>query len=98
MAGQATLISITKHANGAISVLWDQGEGINFGDPSSSDPQDGLAQLNAHVFTNGDSRERAQQYLLAWWLKRSPDASNVNLVEGKTMTFDLSAASPIRVQ
>jgi len=40
----------------------------------------------------------ALQLLLAWWIARSPDASNENLIEGKTLTLDLSAANPIKVQ
>lgn len=35
---------------------------------------------------------------IAWFLARQPDGNNPNLVIGKTLTFDLSANNPIRVQ
>jgi hypothetical protein len=89
MAGSATCISVTRNADGTVSVQWDQGEGMNFSN---------FDELKEYAFRNGDSRERAQQYLLAWWLRRSSDGGNESLIEGKTMTFDLSAANPIRVQ
>lgn len=42
--------------------------------------------------------DNAQRLLLAWWLARNPTASNTNLVVGKTLTFDLSTPSAIKVQ
>jgi len=36
--------------------------------------------------------------ICAWWHARDADLSNLNLVLGKVLTFDLSAAQPIRVQ
>jgi hypothetical protein len=89
VAGSAQCISITKNADGTVRVQWDGGEAMTF---STFD------ELKEYAFRNGDSREKAQQYLLAWWLNRSADGSNENLIEGKTLTFDLAAANPIRVQ
>ena len=70
-------------------VAFSDGTSLEFS--SLQDMKDTIAEVDADPVT-------ARRILIAWWLARSPDGSNQNLVEGKTLTFDLSAPNPIRVQ
>ena len=70
-------------------------------DDGSEQEYASLDQLKLHLSeldSGASGRHAAQCLLLGWWIARSPDATNTNLVEGKRLTYDLSAASPIRVQ
>jgi len=42
--------------------------------------------------------EAAQQLLIARWVALDSDGSNPNVIVGKTLTLDLSAPNPIKVQ
>jgi hypothetical protein len=56
-----------------------------------------LADIKEAI-TSVDTTAATQLVALAWWLARSADGSNTNLIVGKNVTFDLSAAQPLRVQ
>jgi hypothetical protein len=47
---------------------------------------------------SAESLAIVRRFFIAWWLARSSDGSNANLIIGKTMTLDLSGASPLKVQ
>ena len=68
---------------------YDMGEGQIF---------ESIADLNYTLINTLQTRDNARLLLLAWWLARQPDGSNTALVIGKTLTFDVAAAQPIKVQ
>lgn len=78
----------TVHPDGSVSVVFTDGTGLSIGS---------LDDLKMEV-SRLETSETARLLMIGWFLARQPDASNVNLVEGKTLTFDLSAANAIRVQ
>lgn len=88
MAEQASITRFTRKANGQVEVAFADGNTLFFS--SIEDVKEFCRMIQ--------TADTAKQLLLSWWLARSPDASNVNLVLNKTMTFDLTAAQPIRVQ
>jgi hypothetical protein len=73
----------------AITFQFADGSGLEFGS---------LDDVKTHLREMDSDRHHAQCLLIGWFLARQPEASNVSIVEGKTMTFDLSAANPLRVQ
>ncbi len=85
---EATITKIVKKANGQIEISFSTGETMFFG---------GVEDIQ-NYFMPLQNSETAKMLLLAWWSARSSDLSNTNLVIDKTLTFDLSAASPIKVQ
>lgn len=44
-----------------------------------------------------DGLRLARMLLILWWLKRNPTGNNPALVEGKTLTFDLTASPVLQV-
>lgn len=84
----ARITNWTTAADGRITVTW--------GDGSSSEFLN-LAEIKARI-ANMESRELTENTLFAWFLARQPDASSTNIIVGKTLTLDYSAANPIRVQ
>lgn len=86
---QAFLSRFVKNADGSVKCVWEDGHSTSY--PSLADLKADLAQLD------GD-QTIAERWLLAWFLARQPDASNVNIVEGKRITLDASASNPLRVQ
>lgn len=69
-------------------VDWDDGSGVEY--PNFQTMLDEIAAAQ--------TVEMIRTIFLGWWLSRSPDGSNQNLIVNKTMTFDLSNQNPIRVQ
>ncbi len=57
-----------------------------------------LDEVKDYIRTLDTNPVTAEQLLIGWFLARSTDASNTNLVNGKRLTFDLSATNQIRVQ
>lgn len=55
----------------------------------------GYEAMENYVFQS-QTVDGAKVFLIAWWLARNP--GNTRIVIGKTLTFDLSAAAPIKVQ
>lgn len=45
-----------------------------------------------------DGDEQTIAYLMGYWQGRDDDFSNPNIMLGKTLTVDFSAANPIRLQ
>jgi hypothetical protein len=88
MAASVTLTDFTIGGDGSVTITYADGSGFLFA--SLQDLRDSLQDV--------DSADMAKKFLHAWFLARQPDASNVNIVEGKTLTLDLSNANPIRVQ
>ncbi|MDH5244848.1 MAG: hypothetical protein OEW98_00240 [Betaproteobacteria bacterium] len=89
MAVNALLVDWQLNGDGTIKVIWEDGHSNLFRD---------LAEVREQITGLDSDRTMAERLLLAWFLSRSADASNTNLVEGKRLTFDLSAPNPIRVQ
>jgi hypothetical protein len=57
------------------------------------------AKADFAALDSGSSGQYTARLLLAaWWLARQPDADNPGLVNGKSLTFDLGASQPIKVQ
>lgn len=42
--------------------------------------------------------DNAEKLAIAYWLARDDDLSNINIILGKKLTFDVSQPSPIKVQ
>ena len=93
MATQVTLNAIVHQPDGGVVLKWAGGVEQYFGNMDEVKAiGNGFDDINQHGFDN------ASMLLIKWWLARSPDGSNENLVVGKRLTLDLSAAAPIRVQ
>jgi hypothetical protein len=89
-AAIAEITAVTKFASGNVKTLtFADGNTLFFGD----DPNSIFEYYNP--LQNADV---AKQLMIAWWAARSPEFTNTNLVIGKRLTFDLSAANPIKVQ
>lgn len=56
-----------------------------------------VAALRAYV-DDAETRELALKLVLGYWLRRNPAGTNVALLVGKTITLDLSAATPVTVE
>lgn len=89
MAISATLIDVVTYPDGRVSVRFGDKTGMTF---ASSD------ELLVYAKSLEEDLDIAKKLLLGWWQARSPDLSNLNLVKGKTLTFDISSPNPIRVQ
>lgn len=89
MAVTVTMRNVTLEPGGRVLFEFSDGSGFEYA--SLADVRGELSQLDSAM-------GNAQRLLIAWWLARDDGASNPNLVEGKTLTFDLGAANPIRVQ
>ena len=89
MSVSVTLVSIVKAASGRVYINWSDGSQTEYG--SLDTILTGLSEV-------GSDPNLAKAFLLAWWVARSPDGSNTNMVEGKTLTLDLYAADPLKVQ
>ena len=86
---QALLADWQVLGDGRIKVVWEDGHSNLF--LNLNEVKAYIADLDANPVT-------AEQLLIAWFLARQPDGGNPSVVEGKRLTFDLSAANPIRVQ
>ena len=89
MAVNALVQSFVKNPDGSIKVTWEDGHSMPFLN---------LAAIREFIGELDTDPVVAERIALAWFLARQPDASNVNIIEGKRVTFDLSAANAIRVQ
>ena len=85
---QATLQRFEILGNGKVKVTWEDGHSAIF---------ENLQHVKNDVMTL-ETMTNTELLLLGWFLARQPDGSNVNVVEGKRLTLDLSASNPIRVQ
>jgi len=93
MAVTVTMRKVTLEAAPSGRLLCEFSDGSGFEFNSLADAKAQVAQLDS----GATGQNQAQMLLLAWWLARQPDGSNTQLVEGKSLTFDLAAAQPIRV-
>lgn len=89
MAVNALMVAWQVQANGNIRVVWEDGHSNTFAD---------LGEIRQYLAGLDTDPTMAERLLIAWFLSRSSDGSNPNLVTGKRLTFDLSNAQPIRVQ
>ncbi|HAM40560.1 MAG TPA: hypothetical protein DCP69_04295 [Candidatus Omnitrophica bacterium] len=93
MATSVTLQAIVHQPDGGVQLKWSDGIVQYF---NSMDEVkaigNGFDDPNQHGFGN------ASMLLIKWWLARSPAGTNESLVLGKTLTLNLSAAAPIKVQ
>lgn len=90
MALSTRCTGITVQEDGQINLTFDDGSGEAFAD---------LTELQAFA-AEPDAPENVRmgrKMLMAWFLQRSADASQVNLVVGKTLTFDMATAAMIEV-
>lgn len=84
----ATLVDWQVAPNGAIAITWSDGSGTVVND---------LATLYEEI-ASLSTVDTAKLLLVAWFLARQPAGEVPNLVIGKTLTLDLAAPQPIRVQ
>lgn len=82
-----TCTSVTK-SGGKVYVTFSDGTQLEFAS---------LAEIQAAARDIDSDVHLTQMLLIAWWLARSPDGVNENLVEGKTLVFDLSAPNAVRI-
>ena len=87
MAQTAEMVSVEKVGN-MFRLTFAGGEGFEFND---------LSEMTSWALSI-QTLDTAKQLLVAWWLARNADATNTNLVTGKKLILDLSAAQPIKVQ
>lgn len=85
---QATVSSIVANANGSYLVTFGDGSGVEF---NSADHLKRFAM-------EAETEDLAKKLVIGWWMSRNADLSNVKLVEGKTMTLDMSAPALLKVQ
>jgi hypothetical protein len=86
MALTVGITSITKTAN-KWNVEFNDGMVYHFS---------GLADVKEWI-KDFDHPEIAKRIAMAYWIAKNPDGSNPASLVGKTMTFDLTNANPIRV-
>lgn len=89
MAVNALLADWQVLGDGKIKIVWEDGHSNLFLN---------LDEVKAYIRELDADPVTAERLLIAWFLARSADGSNTNLVEGKRLTFDLANAQPIRVQ
>lgn len=87
----ATTVHVTAigRVGGGFQISWDDG---------FTQFYNSVDDIRESIAINLSDVERVKLMDLAWWLARSPDGSNTNLVVGKSMTVDWSAPQPIKVQ
>jgi len=90
MAVSVTLTTVIKEPLPSTRVL------INFSDGTQLEFGT-FAELREYI-ADLETNDTARRLFLGWWLGRSPDGSSTAIVEGKTLTFNLSNPNPIRVQ
>lgn len=92
MAISVSVNSAVKNQDGSVDIQYEPGGGgVHF---------NSVEEMNLQI-NDGACLTTVWGVVLvfmAWWLARSPEATNTNLITGKTMTVDLSAANAIRVQ
>ena len=89
VVNSATCVSYKVLADGRVQVQWNDGQGTTFSS---------FEEMRTFALSGSDDADLPRKYLLLWWLARQPDGSNPNLMVGKTLTFDPTAAQFIRVQ
>ena len=92
MAISITVGSAVKNPDGSVDIQYEPGGGgAHF---------NSVEEMNLQINTGAclTTDWGVVLVFMAWWLARSPEGSNTNLISGKTMTVDLSAANAIRVQ
>jgi hypothetical protein len=92
MAISVVVNSAVKNPDGSVDVQYDPGGG----GARFRSVEDMNLQINTGACLT--TEWGVLLVFMAWWLARSPGATNTSLVVGKTMTVDLSAANAIRVQ
>jgi hypothetical protein len=80
---------IKSAENTSIVFEFSNGTGLEF--PSIAAARAAASELEA-------TPDLARLILIARFLAQQPDANNVTLFEGKTLTLDLNNVSPIRIQ
>jgi hypothetical protein len=89
-ATTAQITAWTENPDGSIHVVWQDGSSTRFLN---------LDEIRRRISTVGGNRELTENLLFAWFLARQPEGKNAaTVLVGKTLTFDLSVANPIRVQ
>jgi hypothetical protein len=92
MAVEVTCTGVAKNAEtGQIDITFNDGSGLSF-DGIGSVKQFG-SELDS---PQSEGIETAKRLLIRWWIARSPEGNNANLIIGKRVEFDLSAAAPLK--
>lgn len=89
MACVVTVEKVTVEPGGRVLVDWADGTQSEY---------ESLAVLKDAIGKADNDHNACKTWLLAYWLKRNPQGDNKNIVEGKTLTFDLSLAQLMKVQ
>lgn len=85
----ATVQTWDVQPGGRIIITWGDGHTTEYHNLDSL--KEDLTQLDG-------AQVQAEMWLASWYLARDPDMNNVNLIEGKTLTLDISAPNAIKVQ
>lgn len=88
MATTVTLTKVRTAASGTLYVDFAEGTQLEFENLQAMRDAATTAELDPNLL---------MLYLIGWWLKRNPDADNVQLLEGLHATFDLASATPFKV-
>lgn len=91
-AVSVTFGNVITTAAGTIFINLSDGSQLEFGS------LDQLRNIVAAIDDPIEGRFLATMMGVAWWIARDPDASNSNLISGKTVTLNLSAPNSFRVQ
>ena len=99
MAVSVTCASVTfVPETGRLYMTFATGSQIEAGPGPNKTRAEAAAIMLTERAADLETSDVASKFLVAWWLSRSPDGTNENLVEGKTLTMDISGPNPIRVQ
>lgn len=86
-------ITAVTESGGVYTVEFSDGTATTFGS---------LAELQAYGSEYDDPARLGNavlmSFLVRWWIARNATANNPNVVVGKTMTLDLSAADALKMQ
>lgn len=86
MAISTKITSVTTNTDG-INIRFDNGVAMFFPDVAA------IEQNSAQM----ETQEALATMILAWWLKRSPEATAGAIIAGKTFVMDFSANQVFKV-
>ena len=92
MATTIDVLDVLKHPDGRLEFRFSDGTSDTY--QSLAHARDVIAGLDTGI----EAEAFVRRLVVAWFLARSADASNVNLIKNKSLTWDLSAPAPLRVQ
>ena len=88
MPVQVSISTVTVQPGGEIEIVWDDGRTNFFS---------GIEEVRTHI-SDLETMDNAELFLIARGVNVGNDFTQPNVVEGKTLTLDVTANNPVRVQ